>query len=87
MKTENRRRNGEINGGRRKNGRKKTCFSKLRPQKKKEKTEATHSRSGPQIANARAEPESDRKTVEGPMNAGLRRVYGVSSFMKRRQEH
>ena len=60
MKTKNRRRNDEINGGRRKNGRKKTYFSKLRPQKKK-KTEATRGRSGSQIANARAEAESDQK--------------------------
>ena len=81
MKTENRRRNDEINGGRRKNGRKKTYFSKLRPQKKK-KTEAARGRSGSQIANARAEAESGQKTVEGPTNVGLRRVSGVSSFYK-----
>ena len=62
-------------------------FFEIATAKEERKSGTVRGRSGPQIANARAEPESNRKTVEGPANAGLRRVYGVFSFMKRPQEH
>ena len=72
-------------------------FFEIAAAKEERKAEAVRGCSGPQIANGRTEPESDQKAVEGPTNAGLRRVYGVSSlskysdkcgtFMKRRQEH
>ena len=62
---------------------KEDVFFEIVTAKEERKIEAVRGRSGPQIANARAEPESDRKTVEGPTNADLRRVYGVFSFMKR----
>ena len=57
-------------------------FFEIATAKEERKSGTVRGRSGPQIANARAEPESDRKTVEIPTNVGLRQVSGVSSFYK-----
>ena len=82
-------------GGKRK---KEDVFFEIATAKEERKAEAGCT-AAPARKSQTAVPNRNRikKAVEGPTNAGLRRVYGVSSlskysdkcgtFMKRRQEH